>query len=85
MTQRPHEHSGWTIGDLAARFGGEVVGVLDGAARIFRPAPLDEAGEGDISFYADRRYAAALATTRASCVLIAPDCPHAPAAVTVFV
>ncbi len=36
-------------------------------------AALDTAGPGDVSFLHDRRYAAALATTRAGAVVIHPD------------
>lgn len=84
MAKNSDIHLGWTIDDLAARFGGEVVGVLEDVARVFRPAPLDEAGAGDLAFYADRRYAGALAATHATCVLVPRNCTIVPQADAVF-
>lgn len=85
MTKNTSTHSGWTVSDLAARFGGEVVGILEGMPRIFRPAPLDEADVGDIAFYVDRRYVSALEKTRATCVLVPRDCTLEPSSGIVFI
>ncbi|GAB1429630.1 UDP-3-O-(3-hydroxymyristoyl)glucosamine N-acyltransferase [Ignavibacteria bacterium] len=85
MAKNSDTHSGWTISDLAVRFGGEVVGILEDVPPILRPAPLDEAGIGDIAFYADKRYTAVLAATRATCTLIPRDCTFEPAACAAFI
>jgi UDP-3-O-[3-hydroxymyristoyl] glucosamine N-acyltransferase len=69
----------FTLSELAARVGGEVVG--DGAVLIRRVAPLEEAGPGDISFFSNPKYRAAYRASRASAVIVeageAPD-PAAP-------
>lgn len=60
----------YRLDELAARFGGELCG--DGAVRIGRVAPLDVAGDGDIAFLANPKYAPQLATCRASAVILGP-------------
>ncbi len=59
-----------SLGELAVRFGLELKG--DPALRIARVATLGQAGEGALSFLANPRYRRALATTRASAVVLAP-------------
>jgi UDP-3-O-[3-hydroxymyristoyl] glucosamine N-acyltransferase len=54
--------------DLAARLGCELRG--DGGVDVRGVAGLDEAGPGDLTFVANRRYAARLATTKASAVVL---------------
>ncbi len=66
----------FTLSELAARVGGEVVG--DGAARIQRVAPLEEAGPGDISFFTNPKYRAAFQASRASAVIVGPGETAAP-------
>jgi UDP-3-O-[3-hydroxymyristoyl] glucosamine N-acyltransferase len=68
-----------TLGDLAAALGCP----LEGDARIdvVRVAGLERAGPGDLSFLANRRYARALDTTRASAVIAGPGVTNAPCAV----
>jgi len=61
----------YSLQELAARVGGEVAG--DGAVRIERVAPLEEAGPGAIGFFANRRYRAAYEACRASAVIVEPD------------
>ena len=60
-----------TIADIVARLGGECVGnaglFIDGIATLERATP------GSISFLANPRYRAALATSKAGCVIVAPD------------
>jgi UDP-3-O-[3-hydroxymyristoyl] glucosamine N-acyltransferase len=68
-----------TLGDLAAALGCPLEG--DAGIDVVRVAGLDRAGPGDLSFLANRRYARALATTRASGVIAAPDVTDAPCAV----
>ncbi len=59
-----------TLQELAAYLGGEVEG--DGATVIAGIAGLDDAGEGQITFLANPRYAAKVATTNASAVVLPP-------------
>lgn len=44
----------------------------DGAVEITGVASIEDAGPGTLTFLADRRYAAHLATTRAAAILLAP-------------
>jgi UDP-3-O-[3-hydroxymyristoyl] glucosamine N-acyltransferase len=68
----------FSLGDIAAELGGELIG--DSAIRITRIEPLETAGAGAISFLANPRYAAQLASTRAACVIVAPAMRDAAAA-----
>lgn len=57
-----------TVASLAERIGGEVI---RGAERtIASVAPLSSADGGAVAFMADRKFAAALAETRAGCVIV---------------
>jgi UDP-3-O-[3-hydroxymyristoyl] glucosamine N-acyltransferase len=58
------------LGEIVARFGGELVGAGDTA--ISRIATLEGAGPGDLAFLANPRYRPQLATTRAAAVIMAP-------------
>ena len=58
----------FTLAELAKRVGGRVEG--DGSLRIERVMPLDEAGPADVSFFANRKYGAAFASTRAGAVIV---------------
>jgi len=60
-----------TAAAIAELTGGELRG--DPAARVSTIAPLDRAGEGQLSFCASSRYASLLATTSATVVLLSPD------------
>ncbi len=60
-----------TLRELAERLGCRLEG--DGAIEITGVAGLEDAGPGDVSFFANPRYAAALKTTRASAVIVAED------------
>ena len=59
-----------SLSELAAYLGGRVIGAED--ARITGVSGLDEAGEGDITFLANPKYAQKVATTRASAVIMPP-------------
>ncbi|HVP67373.1 MAG TPA: UDP-3-O-(3-hydroxymyristoyl)glucosamine N-acyltransferase [Anaeromyxobacteraceae bacterium] len=59
----------FTLAELAARVGGHVEG--DGAVTVQRVMPLEAAGPGDITFFANRKYKAELEATRASAVVAA--------------
>jgi UDP-3-O-[3-hydroxymyristoyl] glucosamine N-acyltransferase len=61
---------GKTLSDLADSVGGKVIG--DGRLEIFRVAPIDQAGEGEITFLAHPRYQTFLKNSRASAVIIGP-------------
>ncbi|MCG6877357.1 MAG: UDP-3-O-(3-hydroxymyristoyl)glucosamine N-acyltransferase [Betaproteobacteria bacterium] len=67
MTQ--HEHR---LGELAKRFGGEVVGGGTDLV-IKRLASLRSAQSGDITFFSHGRYRDELAGTRASAVIVGED------------
>ncbi len=60
----------WTVQEIAARLGGVVHGDAD--ARIAGVRGIEEAGDGDLTFIANRRYRSRLKTTRATAVLVAP-------------
>ena len=64
------------LGDLAAQLGCDVEG--DASIEIRRAATLEEAEPGDITFLANPKYAVALAATRASAVIAAPNVSNAP-------
>ncbi len=57
--------------EIAHRLGGTVRG--DGNVEIRRVAGIESAGPGDLTFLANPRYAAHLATTRASAVIVPPQ------------
>ena len=56
---------------LVARLGGEVAG--DASVEVGRVATLEQAGEGDLAFLANRKYLAQLQKSRAAAVIVAPD------------
>ena len=62
--------TGLALGEIARLVGGTLEGPAE--ARVQRVAGLEEAGGEDLSFLANARYRAALATTRAGAVLVAP-------------
>ena len=64
--------------ELAERLGCRLEG--DGTLEIRRVAGLEQAGEGDLSFFANPRYAPALRRTRASAVIIGEGAAAAPCA-----
>ena len=73
-----------TLGAIAAALGAELQGdadrVIDGAA------PLDSAGESQLSFFSNAKYAGQLAATRAGAVLLtAADAAKAPAGAALLI
>ncbi len=60
----------YTLAEIAAQLGGDVLG--DSDIRISRVSTLAAAGEGEIAFLANRKYRSQLQTTRASAVLLTP-------------
>jgi UDP-3-O-[3-hydroxymyristoyl] glucosamine N-acyltransferase len=59
------------LSDLAAQLGCQLEG--DGEIDIRRVATIENAEPGDLTFLANSKYAAALASTRASAVIVGPD------------
>jgi len=57
-----------TLAELAALVGGEVSG--DGSIPITGVAPLEEAGPGQVSFFANKKYRAAFEGSKAGAVLV---------------
>ena len=62
-----------TLGELAEYVGGRVIG--DPNVIIRTASTLGRAGEGEISFLANRKYEKQLWTTRASAVIVGKDTP----------
>lgn len=58
----------FSLAELAERVGGRVEG--DGSVRIGRVMPLEDAGPGDVSFFANRKYLAAFEATKAGAVVV---------------
>lgn len=67
-----------TLAELAERLGAVLEG--DGAIEVSRIAGIEHAGPGDVTFLANPKYAAAIATTRASAVILDPKAAAAPCA-----
>ena len=67
-----------TLRELADRLGCRLDG--DGDITVRRVAGLDDAAPGDVSFFANRKYASSLGATRASAVIVGTDGPAAPCA-----
>jgi len=61
----------FTLAELAARVGGVVEG--DGSLRIERVQGLEDAGPGDLSFLANRKYRRAFEESRAAAVIVGPN------------
>lgn len=73
-----------SLADLAKLTGSSLVG--DGCAAVRTVAPLARAGEGDVAFLSDRRYAEELKATRASaCFLTEAMADQAPEGCAVLV
>jgi UDP-3-O-[3-hydroxymyristoyl] glucosamine N-acyltransferase len=60
-----------TAAAIAEAVGGRLIG--DGDASVRRIAPLDRAGEQDLTFFGAAKYAEAFAASRAGVVLISPE------------
>ena len=60
-----------TVQDLAALVGGQFVS--GGDARITGAAAIADAGAGDVTFFGNAKYVAALKNCRATAVLVPPD------------
>ncbi len=72
-----------TAAEIATALNGSVVG--DGAVEVTGINSLNEAQPGDISFLANPKYVPALATTKASVVLVAAQMPEASKMVQIVV
>ncbi|NIO43202.1 MAG: UDP-3-O-(3-hydroxymyristoyl)glucosamine N-acyltransferase [Burkholderiales bacterium] len=58
----------FSLADLVARFGGEVIG--DASIQVSRISTLSQAGSGDLTFVTNSRYVPLLDKTRASAVIL---------------
>jgi len=67
--------SGFTLAELAARVGGQVVG--DGGRRLVGVRTLDEASDEHLSFYHNRRYLKSALASRAGALLVESAGPFA--------
>jgi UDP-3-O-[3-hydroxymyristoyl] glucosamine N-acyltransferase len=67
-----------TLAELADRLGCRLEG--DGSIEVGRVAGIEEAGPGDVTFFVNPRYTAALRQTRASAVILGDHAPPAPCA-----
>lgn len=67
-----------TLEELATLIDGTVEG--EGSTTVRRVAPIESAGEGDLTFVANRRYAKHLEATHASAVILGPgiECDRIP-------
>jgi UDP-3-O-[3-hydroxymyristoyl] glucosamine N-acyltransferase len=63
----------FTLESLAREIGGTVKG--DGSLELKGVAPLESAGEGDLTFLTNPKYASTAATTRASAILAEKEIP----------
>ena len=59
------------LGDLAAQLGCQLEGDHD--LEVTRVAGIDQAGPGDLTFLANSKYAAQVATSRATAIIVAAD------------
>jgi UDP-3-O-[3-hydroxymyristoyl] glucosamine N-acyltransferase len=66
----------FTLAELAKRVGGRVEG--DGSVLLERVRSLEDAGPSDVSFFANRKYGAAFAATRAGAVIVGEGEPVEP-------
>jgi UDP-3-O-[3-hydroxymyristoyl] glucosamine N-acyltransferase len=66
------------LSELAERLDCRLEG--DGAVDVRRVTGIEDAGPGDLTFFANKKYAAALRVTQASAVILADDAPAAPCA-----
>jgi UDP-3-O-[3-hydroxymyristoyl] glucosamine N-acyltransferase len=66
------------LSDLAERLDCRLEG--DGDLEVHRVTGIEQAGPGDVTFFANRKYAAALRTTRASAVILDDAADRAPCA-----
>lgn len=66
------------LSEIAERLACRLEG--DGNIEVWRVASIERADAGDLTFFANPRYKAALVATRASAVILADDAPPAPCA-----
>ncbi len=68
-----------TLDELSRRLGCRLEG--DGTLEVTRVAGIEHAGPGDVTFLANRRYAARVLTTRASAIIADDELRQAPCAI----
>ena len=69
------ERPTYSLADIAARFGGEIVG--DATVRIMQVATLETAGAQHVSFFSNPRYRRSLDQTNAGAVLVSREAAEA--------
>ena len=67
-----------TLQELAERLACRLDG--EGTLEVVRVAGIEDAGPGDLTFFSNPRYTAALRSTRATAVILGHDAPAAPCA-----
>ena len=71
MTEHSFRQRGVSLAELAEQVGGRVLG--DAAVLIRQVATLEQAGAGQISFLANKKYRAQLEATQAAAVIVSED------------
>ena len=75
-----------SLREIAALAGADAPADVDADRTIAAVAPLERAGPGEVSFFADRRYAEDFAATRAeACFVTAADAALVPAGVIALI
>ena len=79
-------HGPFTVAELAAMTGAELVGAGDPGLAITDLAPLDTAGPTQVAFLENRRYLSGFRSCRAGACLVAPEfVPQAPEGMALLV
>lgn len=68
-------NTGYTLGDIVAELGGELIG--DASVKVYRLASLTNAQAGHITFVSNPKYLSLLKSTKASAVIVNPACREA--------
>src|ERR1700744_329317 len=71
-----HPSGPFSLKHIAALIGAEAPAAPSGEILIQNISDLESAGAGDLSLFFDKRYAAALAETKASAVITTPSLAH---------
>jgi UDP-3-O-[3-hydroxymyristoyl] glucosamine N-acyltransferase len=71
--KKTSDNQALTLGDIARQVGAELNG--NGDTPITGVAPIETAGDGDITFVANKAYYKHLDETKASAVILSPDAP----------
>lgn len=61
----------YTTGELAEKLGANLIG--EAQLKLYGLAPIEDAGEGDLAFLANKKYFKYLESTRATAVIVPPE------------